>query len=395
MQRISIDKLKLQIHGSSDYALMNRLIGYVPKSFVEAKSITELALYEDEFYNYKPALLLVHVDKQIVQTVIASFPVAEEITFDCYGLKNIYMSGLPKLITFVLLPNPTLESFEMEAPNLKKLTLNLPNLTDKWLHSILSKYPLIESLSLITCKMLKRIKISSDRMKSLTICHCKKLVEVDIAAPNLHKLSYKFGDVISISSNTLALSEVILIFKSNNAPLDAEKIEFLAKLNHPKLLTWIITYVKNVIAPKELRETLRSPSYNVKQLKLTIEHLCEIYEITELVDALLWIFPLLETHFIQWTEDDNRYYNTIHEISFQFSYENHVRKGENLNCCKFLPVSCWRHCLKTIKIEESEASAYVKPLETYFIKNAEILRSIQYSEGLVLLKQDKDQELEL
>jgi hypothetical protein len=269
MQRVSINKLKLRIHELSDCALMNRLIGYViesnvkeldlnlqlknycqmPKSFVaaKAKSITELTLYEeeDQFYGEKSAWLRVHVDEQIVQTLIASSPVVEEITNDCYGLTSVHMtSGLPKLIAFELLSNPTLESFEIEAPNLTKLILRLPKLTDKWLHGILSRCPLIESLDLHTCNMLKRIKISSDHMKSLTIYHCKRLVEVDIVAPNLHKLSYEFGDVISISSKTLTLSKASLIFKSDNAPLDAEKIEFLAKLNHPKSLTWSTNYAK-------------------------------------------------------------------------------------------------------------------------------------------------------
>ncbi|KAE8126009.1 hypothetical protein FH972_020765 [Carpinus fangiana] len=200
-QRASINRLKLhQICGSSDNALMNRLIGYViesnvkeldlilrlnyyyqvPKSFVaaKAKSITELTLRKRESY------LQVHVDEQILQTLIASCPVVEEITNDCYGLTSIHMSGLPKLIAFDLIYKPALESFEMEAPNLKKLILRLPKLTYKWLHGILSKCPLIESLDLDTCNMLKRIKISSDHMKSLTIYHCKRLVEVDIVVPS-------------------------------------------------------------------------------------------------------------------------------------------------------------------------------------------------------------------
>ena len=149
------------------------------------------------------------------------------------------MSGFPKLIAVGLHCNKTtFESFEMEAPNLKKLELMyLPNLTDEWLHGILSKYLLIESLILRFCHMLKKIKISSDRMKHLTIFQCNRLVEVDNVAPNLHKLDY-YGNVISISSKTLTLSEVSIFF--NNDPLlGAGKIEFLAKLNHPKLLTWI------------------------------------------------------------------------------------------------------------------------------------------------------------
>ena len=49
------------------------------------------------------------------------------------------------------------------------------------------------------------------------------------------------------SSKTLTLSEVNIIFNSDNharAPLDAKKIKFLAKLNHLKLLTWTIECVE-------------------------------------------------------------------------------------------------------------------------------------------------------
>jgi hypothetical protein len=49
--------------------------------------------------------------------------------------------------------------------------------------------------------------------------------------------------------------------------------------------------VKSVIASKELRETLQTPLYNVKQLKLSVVY---SYDIIEPVDALLWISPLLE-----------------------------------------------------------------------------------------------------
>jgi hypothetical protein len=58
--------------------------------------------------------------------------------------------------------------------------------------------------------------------------------------------------------------------------------------------------VKSAIASKELRETLQSPLYNVKQLKLSV---VDSYDIIELVDALLWISPLLEILWIEsWGE---------------------------------------------------------------------------------------------
>jgi hypothetical protein len=57
-----------------------------------------------------------------------------------------------------------------------------------------------------------------------------------LRTPNVHTLDY-CGDAISLSSNAFTLSEVNLNLCSYT-PLDVEKIEFLAKLSHPKLLTW-------------------------------------------------------------------------------------------------------------------------------------------------------------
>lgn len=50
--------------------------------------------------------------------------------------------------------------------------------------------------------------------------------------------------------------------------------------------------MKNVIIPKELRETLPLPSYNVKHLKPSISLSVLRDEIGELLDSLLWISPL-------------------------------------------------------------------------------------------------------
>jgi hypothetical protein len=70
-----------------------------------------------------------------------------------------------------------------------------------------------------------------------------------------------------------------------------------------KNLTFVFVYfVKNVIASKELRETVQSPLYNVKQLKVKV---IDPYNIIELVDALLWISPLLEILWIERCRDAN------------------------------------------------------------------------------------------
>jgi hypothetical protein len=286
-QKLSINmfNLKIRVMCEPDYVVANRWIGYaiksnvkelnlglksyvysseekpdeyqVPESILRAKSIILLNLFGGNLkskssYNdinlsslRKLVLSRVDMDDQIFRSLIYGCPVLEEIEIGrCYGLKNIHLPAcLPKLMSIKLLfCYEELESFEMEAPNLKKLVLNSPIVTDKWLHGFLSKHPLIESLELSYFCLLERIKISSDHMKSLIIGQYSNLVEVNIVTPNLQRLGY-WGKVISFSSNAFTLSEASLKF-SINTSLNVETIEFLTNLSHPKLLTWSTFYDK-------------------------------------------------------------------------------------------------------------------------------------------------------
>jgi len=247
-QRLSINKFRLQmiLDDESDCALLNCWIDYaiecnvkelnldvwihqkrpyelpekryeLPERVLVAKSITELKLCKcklKSFYSdinlssLKKLVLNTIVENQVVQTLTDGCRDLEEMIFDCcHGLKSIQVSGLPKLMAIELLQNPELESVEIEASNLESLVFNLTrpcqinlgqcknlnklllyscSVTDKWLHDVLFKHPLIDCLDLQYCDMLKKIKISSHRMKSLTFIGCSELVEVDIVTPNLH-----------------------------------------------------------------------------------------------------------------------------------------------------------------------------------------------------------------
>ena len=72
-------------------------------------------------------------------------------------------------------------------------------------------------------------------------------------------------------------------------------------------------------------------------------------------------------------------------IWFQFSYKKPTFDKENPSCCKFLPNPCWRHCLKTVTIEnirvrpdEETLKAEKETLEKYFYENAKFLESFQF-----------------
>jgi len=71
--------------------------------------------------------------------------------------------------------------------------------------------------------------------------------------------------------------------------------------------------VKSLIIPKELRESQPSPLYNVKKLELKALSSPKRNKMSELLDALLWIFPLLDILLIEW-EDKNM---SIHSIFFK------------------------------------------------------------------------------
>ncbi|GMY34621.1 F-box/FBD/LRR-repeat protein At3g52680-like isoform X1 [Fagus crenata] len=322
----------------------------------------------------------------------------------CSGLKSIKFLDLPKLRAIEVKDNRHLERVELESSNLYNVVieqtatpceinlvhcknikeLNLrAHITDKWLHDHLSELPLIEILSLVVCSKLERIKISSHHLKSLELLACANLVEVKIDAPNLCRLWYYYKTIISFSMNGLALSEAIYHSMSGIVPWNVERIEFLSKLSNSKVLKLMFPSNERGIIPKELRETVSSPSYNVKHLHLYQPSSALSYtrhEINELMDSLLWISPLLD---ILTIECSCKGFPDFYKITFKFSYEKPSYKGDNPSCCKFLPFPCWRHCLKTVKIDNFRGFADREILHKYFFENAKSLEDFQFYDGAI------------
>nr|POF01669.1 hypothetical protein CFP56_74832 [Quercus suber] len=156
----------------------------------------------------------------------------------------------------------------VHCKNLKKLKLQAC-ITDDWLNDHLSELPLIETLELACCSLLKRIEISSDQLKSLALLACWNLVEVKLDAPKLCRFNHYTRSVISLSSsNALNLSVATYGMISRDDPWNVKKIEFLSKLSNSKLLSLSLQSAENAIIPKRLRKTVSSPAYNVKHLHL-------------------------------------------------------------------------------------------------------------------------------
>ncbi|GMY20406.1 putative F-box protein At1g49610 [Fagus crenata] len=388
----------------------------LPQCVLVAKSIIALTLCQCKLESScgdinlsslkKLSLCDIIGDDRIIQKIVAGSPVIEDMRFtSCLGLKSIKFEGLTKAMSIELTYNGDLERVELEAPNLyslyihqkkqceinlvscsnlKMLALSAPSITDKWLHDHLSQLPLIEYLNIHGCHKLERLKISSHSLKTFYMMYSKKdeLVEIDIDTPNLCNFAYCGHTVKPFSSTKMALSEAIYQMVQPIAPWNVEKIEFLAKLNNSKLLTLVTQLAKDMVIPQQLRETLPSPSYNVKQLKLETGNLVIGLDIVELMDSLLWIAPLPEILLIALSIDMEPWMDTI---CFKFSYEKPILKGKKSSCCKFLPIPCWRHCLKSVMIEnfrvlgdEETLKAKEASLEKYFKENAEILETFQF-----------------
>ena len=166
-QKQSVKKFMLRMTIDESYcALVNRWIGYaiecnvkelhllvyphgfyhVPDGVMAGKSITELRVWGCKFKSFHSDINLsslkklllgdVYMDDQIFQTLIAGCPVVELINVQCcFGLKNIHISGLPKLVAFEVFLNPVLESIEIEASNLESLLIYLQTPCQINLHS--------------------------------------------------------------------------------------------------------------------------------------------------------------------------------------------------------------------------------------------------------------------
>ncbi|XP_030965768.1 uncharacterized protein LOC115986647 [Quercus lobata] len=359
----------------------------------------------------KLSLVKVRTNDQIIHNLVAGCPVIEDIRFEfCYGLENIHFSALPKLKA-IKLESSELKMVELEASNLcyacitayhaseinlvqcknlKELNLEALCIADEWFRNHISQLPLIEVVTLSNCNKLKNIKISSHILKKLYLHMCKELIEVELDTPALLKLSYLGWCNLSLSLNASAyLSEVI--YQMLLPPInhwDVQKIELISKLSNSKSLHLLrFQSAKDVVIPQELRDTLPSPSYLVKQLKVSLSRPDTGSEIDKLVDNLLWISPLPEVVVIAYRINVKPWEDTT---SFKFSYKKPIFDEENPSCCKFLPNPCWRHCLKTVTIEnirvrpdEETLKAEKETLEKYFYENAKFLESFQFLCGVV------------
>ncbi|CAJ2663716.1 unnamed protein product [Trifolium pratense] len=232
----------------------------LPKSVIEAKSLTKLVLtgkirVDQAFMNHSIKLFSlrelnlsdVHLeDEKALEHLISHCPLIEIITLMHFCgsiIKSLSMHGLQKLKTVEI--GGIKEVYIDDAPNLKELFYLHENLhtplkidlvrcenlkelvvhsnnsttiiTNKWFLDLFPKFSFLERLELLDCTTSEKINISSVRLKFLKLLHCYNLKEANIDAPNLSSCNFLLNcpeppivRFLRISSQLEVLVEIII-----------------------------------------------------------------------------------------------------------------------------------------------------------------------------------------
>uniref|UniRef100_A0AB38Z7L6 Protease do-like 1 chloroplastic n=1 Tax=Paeonia suffruticosa TaxID=45171 RepID=A0AB38Z7L6_PAESU len=239
--------------------------------------------------------------------------------------------------------------------SLKKLYLSQVRLDDQTANTLISNSPNLEILDLIDCDGLKSLKIVGlVKLTDLCLIVNGDFQRLDIEA--IHLKVFKFYGVtedsvyemnlsrcyngnlnLSFSWKTnLVASEAIISLKTesdtNVTPAQYVQItEFLAKYNHCKKVE---LQSQNVIIPEKERQTLMSPLYNVKHLKILVPGPLKGRDMERLVEGLLWISPHPETLSIAL----GYLYNVDVTKVLKFKYEK-VGDKKDTCFCRSLPIA--------------------------------------------------------
>ncbi|PON70277.1 F-box domain containing protein [Parasponia andersonii] len=166
---------------------------------------------------------------------------------------------------------------------------------------LLSKFPLLENLTLIHWYNSEHIKISSQHLKSF---HLKNISEDEVKvtiglAPNLASFCYEGGINLSVSMDQAPnLLNGNFVIDESPVHYDGDwyidLMNFLSNLNCSwNIVSLRVSSDEALILPEKVRRVCRSPSLSWKHLKVmtTSEPESEL----DLREALLWFSPSLET----------------------------------------------------------------------------------------------------
>ncbi|XP_023903788.2 F-box protein At5g03100 [Quercus suber] len=200
------------------------------------------------FFLQKLWLEQICVNEEIIQEIIRTCPFITDFGIvRCQGFKTLDISKLSKLSRVeVASLEQEVDSIKVEAANiqhfrfikshqrllditacqnLKELYLRDLSITDQYLNFNIFRFPHLETLHVIGCNMLKRVKISAQRLRMLKINACQKLEELEIDSPNLSSF---LNELLEMSNQRKVLNLTITIWEE--VTFNLEDLEVLKRV---------------------------------------------------------------------------------------------------------------------------------------------------------------------
>ncbi|TXG68773.1 hypothetical protein EZV62_003708 [Acer yangbiense] len=132
----------------------------------------------------------VDINNHAINNLFSGCPLIEEMIIgECHGFESIELFGLSRINNITLFDNWEFNRVEAKLLNVSSLSI----------------------LEEGSCPKLKRVEISSPSLRTLKISKCYEVVELKIDSPNLSNFTFD-GNMISLCSNALALSDIDLCF---------------------------------------------------------------------------------------------------------------------------------------------------------------------------------------
>ncbi|KAK2651008.1 hypothetical protein Ddye_018497 [Dipteronia dyeriana] len=253
---------------------------------------------------------------------------------------------------------------------LKVLDISNARITDSWVEKTVSKLQFLKHLKLSACFLLRKIRVHHGALKCLKLIHCINLREVEFHCRTLTSFNY-IGE--GIHSNFCINSPVLeadLYINGGFLVIPYKELrDFLGFFDHCKSLSISGNSIQWLIFPKDLRERLLPPLSDIKHLTIGSSigsSICSTVSdnIIELVDALLWLSPHIETITFASSYIQNKSLKLEYVNIEAFEEEGLLGKEDQL-CCQTLLIKCWRHFMKKVSMENFETSDQRK-LRNYF-----------------------------
>ncbi|KAF2283171.1 hypothetical protein GH714_043501 [Hevea brasiliensis] len=309
----------------------------------------------------------------------------------CNSLVNLYLFSL-ELKTMELENCSRLKKIEVVAPNLesfvcnngelktciinieackllKSIALQGVQITSQWLENNVSdELALLEDVKLFGCNILGKFKICHKKLKSFQLPQCQ-LEEAEIDSRNLNSFVCSVGsDPISLAVHSPQADVKLFLenrenFVSTNWFLRLRDV--LASMGHCRELKLVCNSEKPLMVPEDLRESLLSPMYDLRRLKVEIISK-PMEQLVDLIDSLLWLAP--HPNFISILLGSK-------EKTLKLEYSLRVATDEDPSCCKSRLFKCWRHYLKEVTMEHFETSEK-NSLQKFITENAMRLKAI-------------------